>query len=1281
MKSGPMMEALVNDHQSQNLDVLLIQEPSITTYRTHVNHSAWRLYRPTIETDAVRFRSLIYVNRKLSTSSHRQIRCDHPDITAIKIWTADTQILLFSVYLPSVPLYAPNEISAEPTLTAIQNTISAARRNDLRSTSVMLSGDFNRHHPMWGGNHIQPRFIEDASELITFFQEHNLQTCLPRGTATFWPLNDPGKSTTIDLTVTDQPGLLIKCHLYHENYGSDHRGTYSEWSLKPRHKPTVKARKAYERADWGKIGTEVLQRTSPWKDIKTRSALDQTVERLTEITASAVENHTPNRRPTSYSKRWFTPDLKVQQTEVNHARRRWQKSCAEYGRDHARSVTLFQEMQQKRRAWTRTIEKAKKSHWKQFLDGAGEGTLWKAATYMKPREAWGCVPALQVDSNELVENEDKARAFLNTFFPEMDQPHEDPPAQVPPELPWPPVTELEIRRSLKTAKSSTAPGEDGLPTLVWKHLWKYLGKLITRIFTASIDLGHHPKRWRGAKIVVLRKPGKPDYSVPGAYRPISLLNTLGKLLEAVITRRLSYLVEKHGLLPDTQFGGRPGRTTEQALLVLSNAVDQAWYKLGVVTLIAFDQKGAFNRVNKISLDARLRAKGIPAAARKWITSFMSDRYASIGFDDFRTEITLLVNAGLAQGSPLSPILFTFFNSDLVDQPVTFRGGASAFIDDYFRWRVGRSAEENVAKIQSEDIPRIEAWAQRTGSCFAAEKTELIHFTRKKREQLQGQVVINGKTVKPSPTAKLLGVIFDHELRWKEHVQQAIKRATKVAIALAGLRHLRPEQMRHIYQACVTPVVDYASTVWHDPLRDKTHLRHLSTVQRAPLIRILSAFRTVATTTLEVEAHVLPTHLRLRCRAQHTIARLHTLPRKHPIWNALLRAQRRRNNIGNYARFPLAEALKTMDLQGLVELETIDPSPLAPWRDEPFTEIEVGSNRETALERADTARSASDIVVYSDASGREGYLGAAVVALDDNLQVVESQQVQVGPMDRWSVHVAELIGIFYAISTVIKIAYQQSILDSRQRTATILCDSRSALQATQTPGNKSGQRIVHAILQAATEVQAEGVALRLQWVPGHCDNPGNDAADRLAKNAACPGKSHSFRPLLSRENARLRVNILSQWEQEWRSSSKGSHLRKIDGTLPATYTRTLYGNLPRNRAYLLTQLRTGHNWLSTYAKKFGFRDDDYCVCGAQETVTHVLVDCPLLRDIRMELRREVGDAFRSVSSLLGGSAEGKRGKPDTVSRAKTVKAVLDFAEASHRFWSRAPRGQPNNGNGS
>ncbi|KAI3113533.1 hypothetical protein CBS147330_9862 [Penicillium roqueforti] len=229
MKSGPRMEALINDHQSQDLDILLIQEPSITTYRTRVNHSAWRLYQPTVETDATRFRSLIYVNRRVPTASHRQVPCDHLDVVAVKIWTPDSQILLFSVYLPSVPLYSGDNTSAEPILTAIQNTI----------TSTL--------------------FIEDASDLIAFFQNNSLHGCLPCGTVTYWALNDPGQNSTIDQTVTNNPNLLIKCHLYHENYGSDHRAIYSEWNLQARTQPITKGRKVYDWADWTKIGERITQ--------------------------------------------------------------------------------------------------------------------------------------------------------------------------------------------------------------------------------------------------------------------------------------------------------------------------------------------------------------------------------------------------------------------------------------------------------------------------------------------------------------------------------------------------------------------------------------------------------------------------------------------------------------------------------------------------------------------------------------------------------------------------------------------------------------------------------------------------------------------------------------------------------------------------------------------------------------------------------------------------------------------------------------------------------------
>jgi hypothetical protein len=133
---------------------------------------------------------------------------------------------------------------------------------------------------------------------------------------------------------------------------------------------------------------------------------------------------------------------------------------------------------------------------------------------------------------------------------------------------------------------------------------------------------------------------------------------------------------------------------------------------------------------------------------------MSGRQTSIIFDDYRAEVMPLDLVGLAQGSPLLPILFAFFNCALVDQLVGFHGGAFSFIDIYFRWRVSWSAEENLAKIHPENIPRIETWARRTGSCFAAEKTELIDITRKRKGQSQGQLVMNGNAIKPSMTAKV-----------------------------------------------------------------------------------------------------------------------------------------------------------------------------------------------------------------------------------------------------------------------------------------------------------------------------------------------------------------------------------------------------------------------------------------------------------------------------------------------------------------------------------------------
>lgn len=86
-------------------------------------------------------------------------------------------------------------------------------------------------------------------------------------------------------------------------------------------------------------------------------------------------------------------------------------------------------------------------------------------------------------------------------------------------------------------------------------------------------------------------------------------------------------------------------------------------------------------------------------------------------------------------------------------------------------------------------------------------------------------------------------------------------------------------------------------------------------------------------------------------------------------------------------------MKSIDVDRLNELETIDPRPLPSWRSVAFTESELEHDRETARERAESARNTSDIVVYSDASGREGPLEAAIVALNDDNEMMEPEQIQ------------------------------------------------------------------------------------------------------------------------------------------------------------------------------------------------------------------------------------------------------------------------------------------------
>jgi hypothetical protein len=125
-------------------------------------------------------------------------------------------------------------------------------------------------------------------------------------------------------------------------------------------------------------------------------------------------------------------------------------------------------------------------------------------------------------------------------------------------------------------------------------------------------------------MVVLHKLGKPQYDIPKAYRPIALLNMMWKTLTAIIADHISFLAEKHQLLPPNHFGGRPGRTTTDAMHLLVLKIKAAWRKGKVVAVLFLDIEGAFPNAVPERLVTNLRKHGIPRKYANFVRNMLDD---------------------------------------------------------------------------------------------------------------------------------------------------------------------------------------------------------------------------------------------------------------------------------------------------------------------------------------------------------------------------------------------------------------------------------------------------------------------------------------------------------------------------------------------------------------------------------------------------------------------------------------------------------------------------------
>jgi len=163
---------------------------------------------------------------------------------------------------------------------------------------------------------------------------------------------------------------------------------------------------------------------------------------------------------------------------------------------------------------------------------------------------------------------------------------------------------------LAKAANTSALGDDRISADILKIFWQWDRQRITQLVRACIRTGYHPKIWKTAKGVVIPKPGKPDYAKVRAYRVISLLDVIGKLVERTAAHLIADHLERKRALHEGQYGCRKRRSCVDAVAILMNRSQQAWAAKKVAGALFMDVKAAFNNVNKTHLGKRMQALGI-----------------------------------------------------------------------------------------------------------------------------------------------------------------------------------------------------------------------------------------------------------------------------------------------------------------------------------------------------------------------------------------------------------------------------------------------------------------------------------------------------------------------------------------------------------------------------------------------------------------------------------------------------------------------------------------------
>ena len=325
-----------------------------------------------------------------------------------------------------------------------------------------------------------------------------------------------------------------------------------------------------------------------------------------------------------------------------------------------------------------------------------------------------------------------------------------------------------FRKILKRMKGKRSHGIDNIDSFSLKLAGPLIEDALMHLINLSIESQRFSSQWKPQLIFPLHKKcSKLDAK---NYRPVSHLVEVGKMVEYAVYEQVIGHFTDNNLFHENHHGSLSGHSTATALIQL---VDM-WLEASEDTLLSaallLDQSAAYDLVDHLLLLQKLKLYNFSEESIAWFSSYLGDRSQVVQVESKQSQSCNLGDHGVPQGSILGGLIFIIFSNDF---PACNKIGESVmYVDDDTD-----VVHDNEPVLLHEKIQHVanesSTWLTDNRMCVAGEKSKLLVIGTKKLRSLKltnpMEIIVSNMPVKETKSEKLLGIIINNELTWKEHL--------------------------------------------------------------------------------------------------------------------------------------------------------------------------------------------------------------------------------------------------------------------------------------------------------------------------------------------------------------------------------------------------------------------------------------------------------------------------------------------------------------------------------